>query len=136
MEMDLSSSLDPQVAFDSQAITSDTTTNGNIIDSQGYESLDFSILSATLSDGTYTAQLQHGDDSGLSDASVVASDDYIGDLPVFADTEDNAVKHVGYVGKKRYVRLNIVSASTTSGGTLAAIAIRGNAKSRPTLVKV
>ena len=90
------------------------------------------MLSGTLTDGAYTITLEDGDAANLSDASTVASTSLVGSLPTFADTEDNTVKHVGYVGKKRYVRLSIVSTSTSSGGTFSAIALKGNAVNRPT----
>ena len=134
MEMDLTSSLDPQVALDSQDITSDTTTVGNIIDSQGHESMDFTIQSGTVTDGTYTALLEDGDAANLSDAATVSSDLIIGTLPVFVAADDDAVKHFGSVSKKRYQRLSIVSASTTTGATkMSSVANRGNAKARPTV---
>ena len=119
-------------AFDIQAISSDTTTNGDIIDTQGYESVSFVFQSGTITDGDYTVLIQEGDDSGLSDASAVADADL---LPVGtgqeaaasfdADTDDNLVTKIGYRGSKRYVRFNVVSTNTTTGGTVGAIAILG-----------
>jgi hypothetical protein len=129
---DISSSIAYDSAFNTAAIATDTTTNGEIIDTLGYQSLDFAVLSGTLTDGAYTITLEDGDAANLSDASTVASTSLVGSLPAFADTEDNTVKHVGYVGKKRYVRLSIVSTSTSSGGTFSAVALKGNAASRPT----
>lgn len=116
-------------AFDIQAITTDTTTDGDIIDTQGFDSLLFAILAGTLTDGTYTPFIEDGDDSGLSDAAAV-SDTFLTNTEAdtaFAATDDNTSKTIGYVGGKRYVRLALVSASTSSGGTLGAIALLGNA---------
>jgi hypothetical protein len=94
---DIYNNLNDLVAFNTQSITTDTTTAGVIIDTQGYSSLLFVMQSGTLTDGTYTPS-------------------------------------IGYVGDKRYVRLSIVSASTTSGGggTLSAVALRGT----PTIAPV
>jgi hypothetical protein len=133
MEMDLTSRIGPTPAFDTKVISTNETHVGNIIDSKGFESLDFSILSGTITDGTFTALIEDGDESNLSDAATVASTDLIGTLPVFDfdDSESNLIKHVGYRGKKRYVRLSIVSADT-AGGTISAVAILGNSKSSPT----
>lgn len=133
MERDLTSSITPENALDNQEIVSDTTTVGNIIDSQGFESLDFSIQAGTLTDGAQAVILEEGDDSGLSDAAAVDSSHIIGTLPSFVDTEDDAVKHVGYVGKKRYVRLSVVSTGSTTSAFYSAIAIKGNAGKRPTV---
>lgn len=132
MENDLTSAISPDVAMTTQAITTDTTTVGAIIDSKGFESLDFSVLSGTLTDGDYVALLEDGEDSSLSDAATVATDFIIGTLPVFALSDDDTVKHVGYVGKKRYVRLSLVSTNVTTGGTLSSVATKGHPKTRPT----
>ena len=125
---ELYSTTAPVVALNTSAISSDTTTNGVIIDTAGYESILFVIQSGTLADGTYTPLIQEGNDSGLSDAASVAEGDLTNTEAsvAFAATDDNAVKSIAYVGDKRYVRLNIVSASTSSGGTLGAVAVKGN----------
>lgn len=106
------------------AITTNTTTSGAIIDTAHYESLEFYIQSATLTDGTYTAQIWHGNDSGLSDAVQLTGEEVLGSA-VFALTDDNKTKRIGYVGKKRYVQLRILSAAVTTGGTLGAVAVLG-----------
>lgn len=106
------------------AITTNTTTSGAIIDTAHYESLEYYIQSGTLTDGTYTAQIWHGNDSGLSDAVQLTGEEVLGSA-VFALTDDNATKRIGYVGKKRYVQLRILSAAVTTGGTLGAVAVLG-----------
>lgn len=106
------------------AITTNTTTSGAIIDTAHYESLEYYIQSGTLTDGTYTAQIWHGNDSGLSDAVQLTGEEVLGSA-VFALTDDNKTKRIGYVGKKRYVQLRILSAAVTTGGTLGAVAVLG-----------
>lgn len=133
MEKDLSSSVNPEVALDVQTIASDTTTVGNIIDSKGYESVDFAVIAGTLADGVQTIIIEDGDDSGLSDAAAVDASFLIGSLPAFAATADDTVEHFGYVGKKRYVRLSNVSTGTTSSAVIGAVATLGDAASRPTV---
>ena len=125
---ELKSTTSPVVALNTTAISSDTTTNGVIIDTAGFESILFVIQSGTLADGTYTPLIQEGDDSGLSDAASVADADLTNTEAsvAFAATDDNKSKSIAYVGDKRYVRLNIVSASTSSGGTLSAVAVKGD----------
>ncbi len=125
---ELKSTTSPVVALNTTAISADTTTNGVIIDTAGFESILFVIQSGTLADGTYTPLIQEGDDSGLSDAASVSDADLTNTEAsvAFAATDDNTSKSIAYVGDKRYVRLNIVSASTSSGGTLSAVAVKGN----------
>jgi len=133
MYKELYSSYKVSNAFDTQAITSDTTTNGDIIDTAEYGSLLFVIQSGTLTDGTYTVLIHEGDESNLSDASAVDDADLTNTeaSASFASTDDNTVNKIGYVGSKRYVRLSLVSASTSSGGTLGAIAIQGSPTTAP-----
>lgn len=130
---DLHHNIGPVVALDTTAISSDITTQGNIVDLQGYGAVEFLIQSGTLTDGTYTPLLEEGDASDLSDASAVADANLLGTeaTAAFAATEDDTVKRLGYCGSKRYVRLSIVSTSTSSGGTLSALAVRGRPANAP-----
>jgi len=124
-KFDITTGLNAAVALNQTAINSNTTTSGNVIDMLGYEGLSFYVSSATLTDGAYQVNVQHGDASNLSDAADVAAADLINAEPAFVATEDNTVKEVGYVGDKRYVRVQIVSTGVTTGGTFTALAVRG-----------
>lgn len=121
-------------AFDIQTISSDTTTNGDIIDLQGFDSCTFLFQTGTVTDGDYTVLIQEGDDSGLSDAAAVADADLTAteaSVSFTADTDDNVVSKIGYIGSKRYVRFNVVSANTTSGAVVGAQAVLGDASFAP-----
>lgn len=120
---DLHDNCEVANALDSQTISTDTTTNGEIIDIAGYHGLEFVLKSGAITDGAYTVTLTHGDDSGLSDGATVAAADLLGSI-AFADTDDDAAKRIGYIGKKRYVRLNVVSTGTTSGGVFDGVAVK------------
>lgn len=114
------------------AITTNTTTSGIIIPMAGYEALEFLLLPGTITDGAYAISLEEGDDSGLSDAATVSAAETLGDADL-ADTDDDTAKRIGYIGKKDYVRLSIVSTGVTTGvDGLAAIALLGNAHHQPT----
>jgi hypothetical protein len=134
MKKDLYNKILQKVAFNTQAISTDTTTNGEIIDLQGFDSATFIIQSGSLTDGTYTPLIHEGNESDLSDASAVADADLIGTeaAAAFSATDDNKSKRIGYVGGKRYIRLSLVSASTSTGGTLSAVAVLSDADIRPT----
>lgn len=132
-EFDIHTKIEPKVALDSQDITTNTTTVGNIIDTLGFEAIDFQFQSGVVTDGTYTFILEQGDEANLSDAAVVPSELVLGDLTGFTSSDDNAVKHVGSIGKKRFQRVSILSAGTSTGATdMSAIAILGNPKVAPT----
>src|SRR5581483_9047257 len=117
---DLLNTLVSKVAKTIAAISTNTTTNGAIIDLQGFVSARFDFLSGTLTDGTYACSLQHGDAANLSDAADVPAAQVLGTVS-FAATDDDTVKSLAYIGSKRYVRVKIVS----TGGTLGAVAVLG-----------
>lgn len=132
MEHDLHDNVDDRVALDAAAISSDTTTAGNIIDTVGYESLEYLVLSKTITDGAYALKLEEGDDSGLSDAADVPAANVLGALTGFVAADDDTVKRVGSIGKKRYQRLSIVSTGTTTGvDIMSAVAVLGHPHSMP-----
>jgi len=130
---DIHNNLGAVVALNIGAISSNTTTNGAIVDTQGFEAVEFFIQSGTLTDGSYAPTVTEGNASDLSDGSATAAGDLLGTLAgaTFAATDDNAVKKIGYKGGKRYVRLNIVSTGVTTGGTLGAVAVKGVARNKP-----
>jgi hypothetical protein len=121
-----------KVAKNTAAIASSTTTAGNIIDTLGYESLEFLIQSGARTDGTYTPLIEESDASDLSGSNAVADEDLLGLEADAAISAANTVKRIGYVGHKRYVRLSIVSTAVTSGATIGATAVLGRAAVRPT----
>lgn len=125
MEYDLKTQIKPLMALNPEALTSQT--NGTIIDSIGFESMTFVVAAGAITTAIVT-KLQHGDASDLADAVDVPADDLIGALPGFTASEDNETRWVGYIGKKRYVRLVFVSGDATVGAT----AIMGHPHSKPT----
>ena len=119
-----------RTGLDITAISTDTTTAGEIIDTAGFEALEFYLISGTVTDGAYAVSLQHGDDASLSDAAAVSADETLGNAD-FAAADDDAAKRIGYIGKRRYVRLSIVSTSTSTGGTIGAVAVLGTPHHAP-----
>lgn len=133
MEFDNHTHLFQQVALDSQDITTDTTTVGNIIDTAFFESLEYVVQSGTITDGAYALKVEDGDDSGLSDAADVSSELVLGVLTGFVAADDDAAKRVGVISKKRYQRLSIVSTGTSSGATkFSSVSVLGHPHSMPT----
>lgn len=135
---DLFNNVKLSSALNAAAIASNTTVNGAVIDTRGFDSLAFAIVSGTLTDGTYTVKLQHGDLLNGSDmVDTVASEVHTPNgaaTIAFAATDDNVTKKIGYAqGKaiKRYVRLVVTTTGVTTGGTLAAVAVQADAAVRP-----
>lgn len=119
---DLLNGLVSKLAKAAAAIATDTTTNGLVIDLQGFDSCRFDVASATLTDGDYAVSIQEGSESDGSDMADAPASAVLGAVS-FAPADDNTVKSLSYVGSKRYVRLKIVSTNVTTGGTLGAIAV-------------
>ena len=127
---DLTRDLRNEIALNVQAITTDTTTVGNIINAKDFgEGVNFTVFSGSYTDGTYDVLIEHGDDSGLSDAAAVPDTQLLGEDPTSSTAPEaqaqigaaNQIKKIGYVGPKAYVRISIVSTSTASGATLGSI---------------
>jgi hypothetical protein len=132
----------PQISFKDGARTA--AANGdNIIDLQGFEGATVIIASGTITDGTlYTFELKHGDAANLSDAAAVPDTDLVpgghaaGDLePAFAAADDDHIHWFGYVGIKRYLRIDlaIVTGSPSTGGHFLGVVVKFFPRHAPTV---
>jgi len=132
MEYDLHSRVKAEVALDYQVINTDVVTDGNAIDTLGFESLEYVVLTATITAAGVVAVILEESDTGAfgGEESVVPAAEVLGDSIVFADGDDDKVFRCGSIGKKRYQRITLDSDGTTNGA-FSAIAILGNPKSVP-----
>ena len=72
-------------------------------------------------------QLMEGDESDLSDEAAVADADLLGSEPTLLEATDNEVKTFGYVGSKRYLRVD-----TTAGTGIGwAVIVKGTPRHAP-----
>lgn len=118
------------------SVADNTAQVGQIIDRQGYNALEYVIVTGSLADAdaTFTALLEEGDVANLSDAAAVADADLLGTeaLASFIFSDDDKVFKLGYKGNKRYTRLTVTPAANASEALVCAIAILGAAASEPT----
>lgn len=126
--MDLLNNLDMKRAISPVSVADNTAQVSQIIDTLGYESLVFAILTGSIADAdaTFTVLVEHGAAANLSDAAAVPDDMLNGTeaLAGFAFSDDDKCRKIGYiVGNKRYVRLTITPAANASAALLAAIAL-------------
>jgi hypothetical protein len=129
---DLHNNLKPSRGISPAAVlTANGTTTSQTVDRTDFGSLEFIFQSGVITDGTFTSTIYEGDASDMSDEAVVAATDLLGTAPVFATTDDNVVKRVGYKGSKRYVRAKVVQAGATSGGFISCLAVQGHPKTAP-----
>ncbi len=106
-------------------ISTDTTTAGAIIDTADFElGLMFALSSTDYTDGTYTLLIEESDDSGMSGAVAITGDKLLGILPVLSSVSvaGVALAKIGVISNKRFVRVKIVSTSTSTGADIQVIA--------------
>lgn len=116
---------------------SDTTAVvSGIIDTQGFNSLEFLIATGTLADvdATFTVLVEDGDDSGLSDNASVADSGLLGTEAdaAFTFAEDATARKIGYIGNKRYVRCTVTPVANTGSAPIAIIPLQGDPENAPT----
>lgn len=132
---DLHNNIKTSRAISPVVITDDTAAVSEIIDTRGYDSLEFVIATGTLADAdaTFTVLIEDGDDSGLSDNAAVSDDFLLGTESdaSFTFSDDDTVKKIGYVGNKRYVRLTITPTNNTGNAPVSAVAVQGHASMAP-----
>lgn len=128
---DIRSRADIESCLDVQTITTDTVTTGEIIDTQGYEALDF-CFNAEVNQGSLSVAFYEGDESDMSDEAEVDSAFLVGTATVADGSTGTQTMHVGYVGHKRYTRAKVTSADSATA-TIAGIAYKGRAKHCPTV---
>lgn len=120
--------------IDPAAIKSgNAATAGAVIDTQGYESLEFLIEAGVLTDGTLTPSLTEGELADGSDGTAVPANDLLGTIAgaTFAATDDSKTKTIGYRGGHRYVKLTVTQAGATTGGFYNAVAVQSHARNQP-----
>jgi hypothetical protein len=123
------------------AIGANATKTGVVIDRQGYGGVEFVIgYGAVTTTGTVvTVVAFEGDVTGtltsVADTSLLGTE-ALASLPAAtprtAGTTKEVFKRLGYVGNKRYVRLNAVQTGVTSAGVVGAAAVLHNPANAPT----
>ena len=116
-----------------------------IVDRAGYESELWAIVCGALTDAgaIVSVKLEHGDDSGLSDAAAVPAsqiqlDSRMVAVPestfqaAFDQSNDDLTFKIGYLGDKRYQRLTISPVGNAAGNIpLAVTVILSHARHQP-----
>jgi hypothetical protein len=119
MQQDLYNSAVELVAVAPATISSDTTTAGIIIDTQGCESAMVNCITGVVTAGDVTLSVTESDDSGMSGATAISGDFVIGSFT--ANSTANTVVSTGIVAQKRYVQVSIISdnsANLVGGATI------------------
>ncbi len=132
---DLHNNIDVRRAISPLTGTDNTAFVSEIIDCQGYDGCEFAIATGTLADvdATFTALMEEGAASDLSDNTSVADGHLLGTEAgaSFTFAEDDEVLKIGYIGSKRYIRLTVTPAANTGSAPISAVAIMGFPKLAP-----
>ncbi|TXH58915.1 MAG: hypothetical protein E6Q97_01055 [Desulfurellales bacterium] len=118
------------------SVSDDTAQVGQIIDRQGFGTVEYVIATGSIADSnaTFAVLLEESDDSSMSGATAVADANLLGTeaLAGFQFDDDNECRKLGYKGHKRYTRLTITPSGNASAALLSAVAILGRPANMPT----
>jgi hypothetical protein len=108
-----------------------------IIDTLGYGSVEFVLITGTNTDAdvTFAVTVDEGDVSNLTGSNAVASTELLGTLAQagFNFADDVETRKIGYIGNKRYVRLTVTPSANDAGSIfLAGVAVLGRPALGPT----
>lgn len=108
------------------ASLSGAKTGDAIIDLQGFQGALIICYSGALTTDT-VFELKHGNQPNLSDAAAVPDEDLLGTEPTLLAATDNEVKTFGYIGAKRYLRVD----TTAGAGIAGAMIVKGLPRHAP-----
>lgn len=117
MEYDIHNTTLEVVAVASTEFTANAAQVGPIIDTEGFDALEFILHASVYNNGTFTVTLEDGDDPALVDAAAVSAELVLGS----AVLTGNGVSRIGTISKKRFVRATITGSGITTGTTLCGL---------------
>lgn len=135
---DIHNSIDVKRGLSPVAAGTDNTAYvSQIVDTAGYEAVEFllQIGANTDADATFTVLFEDGNAANLSDAAAVADTFLLGTeaLASFQYDDDNECRKIGYVGNKRYCRVTVTPANNGAGNIyMAGVWVLGHPRSAPT----
>lgn len=132
---DLHNNIKVSTAIAPQSVSDNTALVSSIIDTRGFNSLEFAIATGSIADAdaTFTVLVEDGNNSNMSDNAAVADAELLSTEAAasFQFDDDNETRKIGYIGAKRYVRLTITPAANASAALISAVAIQGHAANNP-----
>lgn len=127
------------VRLEKQTLSGTTPNASAWVDVRDFDACTLIVMNDTVTDAGdangFTATLQHGDSRAGASAAAVDAADAVGGVRtvrVTLDTADNVVAGaVGYIGNRRYVRMNIVG-TTGTNAVVEVVAVLSKASIAPT----
>lgn len=112
------------------ALASGTRTNGTVsgvaVDRHQarageYRTALFVVTTGAITDGSHAVVVQESDDNAAWAAAPAGA--VQGSAPTITDADGDKVYDIGYVGVKRYARIQVVTSGATTGGVISAAAV-------------
>lgn len=135
---DLHNNIHPLVGIaPAAALTTNAAVVSTIVDTAGYNSCEFVIITGTSTDAdaTFAVTVHDGDAANLSDAAAVPAAQLIGTLAQagYTFSDDGETRKIGYAGGKRYVRVTVTPSANDAGNIfLAGVWLLGHPTKAPT----
>lgn len=122
---DIKNNIAPAITIAPGAYTANTTGTG--VDLAGFDAAAVVITVGAVTSGAFSFEVQESDSSG-SGYTAVADADLDGTEP--ASITATTVTEVGYLGRKRYLR--VVATDTAAGdAAFSVLVVRANPRKRP-----
>lgn len=138
---DIHNTMFQETIMVNENIISDTVTLSAIIDTVKFYGHEFLITGSEILDGEYVISIQEGnevDDEAtptvITDGATADSEDILATLSNLTLTvaETGLTARLGYIGVKRWLRVELTSTATTSGGTFNILSVQENPRKAET----
>ena len=104
-----------------------------MIDTAGFESLEWVITIGVAINGDFTCVFEESDVVTFGgEETVVDAENVLGTSPVLTIADADKVFRVGIIGKKQFQRMTLVEGSANTAGITGSNAILGHPKNAPT----
>jgi hypothetical protein len=136
MKKDLKSNIAPVLLLE-PADLAHTDTASSLLDTAGHNGIEIEVIISALTgvdgDNYLTPVLQECDTTEADDFTAVDAANMIGAFSsVDAATKDSVIQRVGYIGSKRYVRVNLDYTGTgITAGIVGVVGILGHSHELP-----
>lgn len=111
-----------------------TTATGTAVDRNGsgamFQDALIVVSTGVITDATHTITVEHSD-AAATGYEVVAAEFLQGTPPAIVAADDSKTYELGYLGRKRYVRVVSTVAGATSGGAVAALVVLSDPRVTP-----
>ena len=127
----------PRRAISPVSVADNTPAVSEVIDMDGFESLEFVIAVGSVADAdaTFAVLVEDADEAAFNVTNAAVADGFLLGTEAgaaFKFDSDNTVKKIGYRGNKRYCRMTVTPTGNASAALMSVVAILGHPHIAPT----